>query len=485
MIQRKLRFAIARAAATLAHSARSLADQARAALQPATDHLTPAQRDEQRRKQRLRLIISGALACGAVTAFGVAPLAPDAAQLPTQLVSEPLALGEVQAAESDPRQQVYTFEERIRSGDSLATLFARLGVADAAAEQFIRADRTARALYQLRPGRVVRAETDGYGNLRRLLYVHSPVAADSARHEYDRSGALEIVRAGAGFRAQPVALENERRLEMRSGEITNSLYGATDAAGMPDEIANQIAEIFAGDIDFYRDLRRGDQFRVIYEMFYQAGEATRAGRVLAVEFINNGKPHQAVWFEAAGQSGGYYGFQGQSLKRAFLRSPLEFTRISSGFGGRMHPIAQVWRAHTGVDYAAPTGTPVRSTADGVIEFAGRQNGYGNAVIVRHGGVNSTLYGHLSRFAPAARPGARVAQGEVIGYVGMTGWATGPHLHYEFRVNNRPQNPLTVVLPRAIPLGQEHLPDFRTRTAGLNRQLELLRAFQAARRERGA
>lgn len=442
--------------------------------------------DSERRKRRLLGVGTSVLLFGAVTAFGVAPIAPDAALLPSSTVSEELPLAETAGAPIaiDARQQVYHAEERIRAGDSVASLLARLGVNDAEAERFMREDRTARTLYQLRPGRVVRTQTDNNGSLLRLMYLYAPVATEDGEREAGRSSALQVVRQQDGLHASQVALEHERRLEMRSGEIYNSLYGATDAAGMPDAIANQIAEIFAGDIDFYRDLRRGDQFRVIYEMYYQAGEAARAGRVLAVEFVNNTKVHQAVWFEAAGQSGGYYDFAGKSLRRAFLRSPLEFSRISSGFGGRMHPIAQTWRAHTGVDYAAPTGTPVRTTADGVIEFAGVQNGYGNLVVVRHNAINSTFYGHLSRFAPGMRPGTRVSQGQLIGYVGMTGWATGPHLHYEFRVKNQPQNPLTVTLPQSIPLAQEQLPAFKTRTASFNQQMDLLRSFQAASRDRG-
>ncbi len=434
---------------------------------------------EQRRKLRV-LAIGGCFPLfGAVAAFGVAPLAPDAALLPTQQITEELQLPglEAQLTALGEQAQRYHYEERIRAGDSLASLLQRLGVSDTVAERFIRDDKNARGLYQLRPGRVVRAQTDGAGGLLRLVYLHTPTPADGDQISPTSARALEIVREGDAFRAGEVNIEHERRLELRSGEIFNSLYGATDAAGIPDAVANQIAEIFSGDIDFYRDLRRGDQFRVIYEMFYQGGEAARSGRVLAIEFINGGKPYQAVWFEAPGQSGSFYGFNGQSLRRAFLRSPLEFSRVSSGFGNRMHPIHHTWRAHNGVDYAAPTGTPVRATGDGTIDFIGGQSGYGNTVIVRHSGPNSTLYAHLSRFAPGLRGGSKVAQGQVIGYVGMTGWATGPHLHYEFRVNKQPLNPLTVKLPQSVPLENDQLNAFRTRTADFGRKIELLRRFQ--------
>ena len=468
MINRSFHLALSRLRPILA--------KALSALRP---HATPLSPDE-RRKQRRLTIAGGISLFGAVAAFAVAPLAPDAALLPTQLVTEeltPPALAEPVAATNEQAQR-YQSEERIRSGDSLASLLHRLGIADAAAERFIREDRNARGLYQLRPGRVVRAQTDGNGNLMRLVYMHTPAASESDPASPDRARALEIVRETSGFLARDLTLQHERRFEMRSGEISNSLYGATDAAGIPDAIANQIAEILSGDIDFHRDLRRGDQFRVIYEMYYQAGDETRPGRVLAVEFINNGKPYQAVWFQPTGHSGGYYGFDGKSMRRAFLRSPLEFSRISSGFGGRMHPISNIWRAHTGVDYAAPSGTPVRTTGDGTIEFQGSQSGYGNAVIVRHSGGNSTLYGHLSRFTPGMRAGTRVSQGQVIGFVGMTGWATGPHLHYEFRVNNRPLNPLTVQLPQSVPIEHDQLNAFRTNTADFGRRIELLRTFQS-------
>jgi murein DD-endopeptidase MepM/ murein hydrolase activator NlpD len=267
---------------------------------------------------------------------------------------------------------------------------------------------------------------------------------------------------------------------MRSGEVRTSLFGATDAAGLPDAIATQITEIFSGDIDFYRDLRRGDRFNVVYESYYQGGDFVRAGRVLAVEFINAGKSHAALWYGGgvaadAPVAGRYYGFDGRSLRRAFLRNPLEFTRISSGFGGRMHPILNTWRQHTGIDYAAPTGTPVRVTGDGIVDFVGAKNGYGNVVVIRHQGVYSTLYGHLSGFAAGLRRGQRIEQGQLIGYVGMTGWATGPHLHYEFRVADRATNPLTASMPEAPPLARGEMAAFRITAAAYDQQMQLLRA----------
>jgi murein DD-endopeptidase MepM/ murein hydrolase activator NlpD len=235
---------------------------------------------------------------------------------------------------------------------------------------------------------------------------------------------------------------------MASGTISSSLFAATDDARIPDSVSSQLAEIFAGDIDFHRALRKGDRFSVVYETLEGDGEPLRAGRVLSTEFVNGGKTFQAMWFQEpqaktgqAPRKGGYYTLAGESLKRAFLAAPLAFSRVTSGFKMRFHPILQVWRAHLGVDYAAPVGTPVRSVGDGVVEFAGVQNGFGNVVKVKHQNQTSTVYAHLSRIN--VHLGQAVAQGQDVGLVGMTGWATGPHLHFEYRVNGVYQDPQTI------------------------------------------
>ncbi|MGI9026769.1 MAG: peptidoglycan DD-metalloendopeptidase family protein [Burkholderiaceae bacterium] len=383
------------------------------------------------------------------------------------------------------RDDLFVTEQRIRRGDTIGVLLTRLGVSDSDAEKFLRTAPAARALQQLRPGRLIQAKTDEDGELRWLRYVQS--ASDSKEtNALQGARALVVEREGDALVARDEALPNERRIELRSGEIRSSLFAATDAADVPDSIATQITEIFSGDIDFYRDLRRGDRFRVVYESFYQGGEWVRAGRILAVEFVNAGKPHAAMWYGGAGDAdtttytnlaGHYYGFDGHSLRRAFLRTPLEFTRISSGFGARMHPIMNTWRQHTGVDYAAPMGTPIRTTGDGVVEFAGVKNGYGNAVVIHQQGVYSTLYGHMSRFAAGLKRGQRIEQGQVIGYVGMTGWATGPHLHYEFRIADRATNPLTTAVPEAPPIARNELPSFQKVASSYGRQIELLRAVE--------
>ncbi|MGH8747459.1 MAG: peptidoglycan DD-metalloendopeptidase family protein, partial [Burkholderiales bacterium] len=242
---------------------------------------------------------------------------------------------------------------------------------------------------------------------------------------------------------------------------------------IPDSVAIQLADVFGGDIDFYRDLRNGDRFSVVYEMQYFGGRPVRPGRVIAAEFVNKGKTFRALYYVDANGKGGYYAPDGQSLQKAFLRAPLEFTRISSRFGMRKHPFLHTWRQHKGVDYAAPLGTRVRATADGVVEFAGRKGGYGNVIILRNSGRYSTVYGHLRGFSRGIRRGARVEQGEIIGFVGQTGWATGPHLHYEFRIAGVARNPLAVALPAAVPVPAQELPAFRRYARPLIAQLDLL------------
>jgi murein DD-endopeptidase MepM/ murein hydrolase activator NlpD len=402
---------------------------------------------------------------GVVAAFGIAP---DTVTEP--VARRPVAL-EIALPELKPVpafSSAYWREERIERGDTLDALLARLGVEDAQAADFLRGARAARALAQLVAGRTVRAQLDGEGRLLALRY---------------RAGGsvLSIERAGEGFSARVQTVELERRVLMKSGEIVSSLFAATDAAGLSDAIAIQIADIFATDIDFHRDLRRGDRFGVVYEMFYDQGEPVRAGRVLAAEFTNQGKTYRAVWFQNAEGRGGYYTPEGRNIRKAFLRSPLEFSRITSGFShARFHPILQRWRAHKGIDYAAPAGTRVRATGDGIVEFAGYQGAYGNLVVLRHPSKYTTWYAHLSGFAKGIRKGARVAQGEVIGYVGATGLATGPHLHYEFRINDVHQDPLRVVLPSAPPIAPEEKPAFEAAVVPLAQQLSLLRVTRLAR-----
>lgn len=399
---------------------------------------------------------------GMVAAFGTAPSTLDrsiAQQSVVEQLTPAIALVSEQAGD------YFVHEDRVLRGDSVASLLARLGIQDDATLRFLHEDPTARGIFrQLRPGRPVTAHVSGNGEALALAF---PVnGADRA---------LFIERHDGRLQASERVLQLDREVQMKSGEIRYSLFGATDDAGIPDGVAMQLAEIFGGDIDFHRDLRRGDRFEVVYETLTALGRPVRSGRILAAEFVNNGKSYRAVWFEDAAGKGGYYTPEGKNVRKAFLRSPLEFSRISSGFTqARFHPILQKWRAHKGVDYAAAIGTRVKAAGDGVVEFVGNQGGYGRVVILRHQGRYTTVYGHLSGFAAGLRNGSRVSQGDVIGFVGASGWATGPHLHYEFRINGVNQNPLSIGLPDALPLTSQQMAQFRTSAQPALARLDLIR-----------
>ncbi|MEN3292507.1 MAG: hypothetical protein V7642_1760 [Burkholderiales bacterium] len=414
------------------------------------------------------------LAVCAFGAAGVAPMAPDAADLPVRSISEELSIPSLsdQIAKLEDSEQIYFREERIRPGDTLATLLSRLGIEDEAAAAFIKSDRIAHNLMQLKAGRQVQAQATEDGELQRLATTVNDSAGNPVK-------TIVISRDGERFNAVESSAKLEKRVEMHAGEIKSSLFAATDAAHIPDTVATQIVDMFSTSIDFASDLRRGDRFNVVYETFWQNGEYVRAGRVLAGEFSSGGKTHQSVWFDEPGsrQSGGYYSFDGKSLKKAFLKSPLEFSRVSSGFSMRVHPLSGQWRKHQGVDFAAPIGTPIRAAGDGEIDFVGPQNGYGNVVEIKHWNNYSTLYAHMSRFGAGVKKGAKVSQGDVIGYVGMTGWSTGPHLHYEFRVSNQPRDPMSIDVPNAAPLAGVELQRFRSVADDMRHRFALLNPQQ--------
>jgi len=401
---------------------------------------------------------------GGVAAFGIAPNT-DTSQLELRAVIEAIELPEPVAIDDGDR---FVREERVERGDTVPAILSRLEIRDAAASQFIRSDASMRPLHRLAPGRAVRAQTGLDGELHWLEYATS---IDTV---------LRLERSGDGFVGGEQPAELDRRVEMKSGEIRSSLFAATDAADLPDAVAIQIAEMFSSDIDFHRDLRRGDTFSVVYETFYRNGERVRTGRVLAAEFLNGRRVLQGVWFEAEEGQGGYYTPGGLSLRRAFLRSPLQFTRISSGFSNaRKHPILGFTRAHRGIDYAAPTGTPIRAVAHGTVQLAGRQGGYGNMVVLSHRDNITTKYAHMHGFAPGIRRGAKVSQGDVIGYVGSTGLSTGPHLHFEFHIGNTAVNPLAVTMPEATPITSALRPAFERTTAVYSEKLRLLRGTELA------
>lgn len=403
------------------------------------------------------------LAMSGIAAFGLAP-GTTLPTVPTTAVVRELPVPALRSLdEMGPSR--YWREDRVRRGDTIGSMLSRLDVDDAEALAFLRTNPAARPLYQLRPGRSVTVQTDRDGALLRLRFI-------TANGEL-----LSIARDGERLAATAAPAPVEVHWRMAAGEIRSSLFAAADAARLPDAVTLQLADVFAAEIDFYKDLQRGDRFAVVYEMRYLDGEALGPGRIVAAEFENRGKTFRAfLWRETDG-SEGYYTADGAAMRRAFLRSPMEFSRVTSGFSNaRFHPILQTWRAHRGVDYAAPAGTPVRATASGKVAFAGVRGGYGNVVVLQHQGAYSTLYAHLSRFAPHVRAGARVTQGDVVGFVGQSGWATGPHLHYEFRVANEQRNPLTIALPGGDPLPGTRKPAFAARIEPAAGDLALMRRF---------
>ncbi|HEX6361498.1 MAG TPA: peptidoglycan DD-metalloendopeptidase family protein [Albitalea sp.] len=386
-----------------------------------------------------------ALAGCAATAFGIAPLAPDAADLPSRIVTESVTPEDIDSQlEALAEHELALYRSDLtRATDTADTLLRRLNVNDAAAAAFIRNDPVARKLLAGRAGKMVQVRTDENGRLNELVARYAAERPDQFATHFTR---LTLARTGGELRASVEVAPLAAQVRLGSGTIRVSLFAATDEARIPDPVASQLAEIFSTDVDFHRELRRGDTFRVIYEALTADGEPITwnqaSGRVLAAEFTNDGRSFAAIWFkDPATGRGGYFDMAGQSKRRSFLASPMEFSRVTSGFAMRFHPVLQTWRKHNGVDYGAPTGTPVRTVGDGVVEFAGWQNGYGNVVTIQHANDRSTVYAHLSRID--VRKGQRLEQGARIGAVGATGWATGPHLHFEVKVKGQQQNPLLI------------------------------------------
>jgi murein DD-endopeptidase MepM/ murein hydrolase activator NlpD len=366
-------------------------------------------------------------------AFAVANLDEGASKLPLRQVVESVNTLSLPSLWADKSLQLFR-SDVTRSSDSADSLLARLGLSDPEAAAYLRNARTARQFVG-RAGRLVSVEGDAEHRLHRLT-------ARWVNDDGETFTRWVMDRNGEGFVERQETAELNISTRMGNGTIQSSLFAATDDADIPDSVASQLADIFAGDIDFHRALRKGDRFAVVYESLEADGEVLRTGRVISAEFVNNGKTHQAFWFkEAHAKEGGYFNADGISLRRAYLASPLAFSRMTSGFKMRFHPILQTWRAHLGVDYAAPAGTPVRSVGHGIVDVAGSQGGFGNVVMVKHASGQTTVYAHLSRIN--VKRGQSVMQGQTLGLVGSTGWATGPHLHFEFRVNGQHKDPLTM------------------------------------------
>lgn len=422
----------------------------------------------QRHPKRVSTAIATLLLGGGGAAFAVASLGPAPAALPQRTVSVPVpslvsdtSLTELmEANQFSLHRTAYS-----RTNDTVESLLKRLGIADPEAAQFLRGNDLARQHLLGRGGRLVMAEAS---NDHQLLQLTARWVQDESSGYFQRL-TLERDEQGA-FNAKIASAPLTVNTRMAGGVIKSSLFAATDAASIPDAVATQIADIFP-EINFRR-LYKGDTFTFMYETLEGDGEPLRSGRVLAAQFNNRGKNYEAMWFAEPGQRGSYYAMDGSSLRRAYLNSPVAFTRISSTFSNRLHPIHKTWRKHLGTDFAAPTGTPIRTVGDGVVEFAGWQNGYGNVVFVKHSNTSHvTVYAHMSRID--VKQGQKVEQGDNIGAVGSTGWSTGPHLHFEFRVDGVHQDPQTIIAANAdTPMSEKVKQDFHTKANQWRDQLSV-------------
>ncbi len=414
--------------------------------------------------RQVTALVAAVLLTGGGGAYAVASLGPDPSLLPVREILEtvqPLPLEEQADALDTHRFSLYT-NEQVRPSDTAESLLSRLGVNDPAAAAFLRQDPVARAQVLGAPGRSVNVEaTDSHD----LLRLKARWAAD------DRNFTRLVVerQANGQFASHLETAPLVASLRVGSGSIRSSLIAAVDDAGIPEAVTSQLVDIYSSEIDFRRALRAGDRFSVVYETLEADGEPMRTGRVVSAQFVNGGRTLEALWFQQPGQPGSYFDFQGHSLEHQFLAWPVAFTRISSGFAMRFHPILHRWIKHEGTDFAAPIGTPVRSVGTGRVEFAGWQNGYGNVIHVDHGNGDSTVYAHLSRIG--VRVHEIVQRGELIGNVGMTGWATGPHLHFEFRENGQQRDPVEMArASKAVELTPQARADFNKLAQSMRTQL---------------
>jgi len=386
--------------------------------------------------------------------------------LPQMPTDDPGPALDIQPEAAAPQAEAGDWAEvEIKRGDTLSSIFSRLEIHSQLNPILSLGDEVS-LLRSIHPGEKIRAMKRD-GQLQQLVY------------EPNRTRQLHVNRGSDGYEAEIIERPLEVRVSQGNGTIRSSLFQAGVDAGMSQALIMSMANIFGWDIDFALDIREDDHFTVIYEQLYQDGEFVRDGAILAAEFVNRGTTFQALRYTTPEGDTDYYSPDGRSMRKAFLRTPVEFARISSRFGARRHPVLHTMRQHRGVDYAAPTGTPIRASGDGRIVYRGSRGGYGKTVIIQHGQQYRTLYAHMNGFARSTGEGSRVRQGQVIGYVGSTGMATGPHLHYEFHVNGVHRDPLTVRLPDAEPLPERYMSDFKAKTSPLLAQIEGLRGLTLA------
>lgn len=413
---------------------------------------------------------------GAVVAFAGLDQKADTSNpkvVSAEIILEPIALDVSQQSAFSLLPLVK--QERIEHGDHLTNVLERVGANAEGLVSYLAKNDIGKQLFkQFRAGSYLSVQLDQNNDVVWVRYKLNKLE--------DHMESILVKRIGEKqYEASLEKIKFDKEIAFRSGRIDSTLFSAADQADLPDSVAIKMAEVFSSQIDFHRELRKGDEFRVVYEQMLLNGEPVGSGKVLALEFINDGDQHKAYYFEPSDGTFGYYDADGNSLRTAFLRSPLRFSRISSGFSlRRYHPIQKRWKAHYGVDYAAPTGTPIMATGDGRVSFAGRKGGYGNVVYLKHHSGYSTRYAHMSRFSKGIRNGSKVKQGQVIGYVGATGWATGPHLHYEFRKHSKPKNPLRVKLKSdPKPLNKNDRHRFKVAQTALEHRLNLASTIKLA------
>ena len=419
-----------------------------------------------RHPKHVTAVVAAVLLGGGGGAFAVASLGPDAANLPVRTLVETLETPNLEAQVAALEQKTLRLyrNDITRGTDTPESLLRRLGLVDSAAAAFIRKNPEARQALLNRSGRNVSVEAN---EQQQLLTLTTRWLKSDNDSQFQRMVITRSAQNTFSVRTDTAPLTASVR--MAGGTVASSLYAASDEARLPDTVTRQLADVFSGQIDFHRALRKGAVFSVVYETLEAEGEPLRTGRLLSAEITNDKKTYDAIWFQEPGQKGAYYTMKGDSLRRAFLASPVPYSRLTSGFGTRFHPILQTQRAHTGVDYAAPTGTPVISVADGVVTDSSYQGAYGNMVVVQHNARQSTVYAHLSRMN--VKRGQAIKQGDIIGAVGTTGLSTGPHLHFEFRIGGRHVDPLTLAQQgSAEPISAAVRPQFNQRAQVARSQL---------------
>ena len=388
--------------------------------------------------------------------------------LPIEIPTLPQASSDellLETMQSEPGNR--WIDAKVKKGDSLAVIFRRHNLPSSDLHQIMQHKEASKRLRYVKPGQNFRIQIDQDNDIQSLEYQITPLEA------------LVIERNGDEFNARQQHKDVEVRTHHASAVIKSSLFEAGRDAGLSNSLTMEAANIFGWDIDFALDIRQGDRFTIIYEEHFLDGKKINDGPILAAEFVNQGKTYQAIRYTDANNRSDYYSPDGMSMRKAFLRTPVDFSRISSRFGKRKHPVLNSIRMHTGVDYAAQTGTPIRASGDGKIVVKGTKGGYGRTIIIQHGGSYSTLYAHMSAYKSGMHVGKRVKQGQVIGYVGSSGRATGPHLHYEFRVNGAHRNPLTIRLPNAQPINKNHRQAFKAYAATMLNKIEMFKETHVA------